>query len=142
MKSATSKKRAVATSEGPPDRAMQLLGDFALGQQMGTYNLDPQQFEWARRSAAYRALIRSSVETPENDALHSLTRMWERVGSPAGKSPHDWRRDQDTGKAGPDEVLDDRGEAGFFADWQSAGWYTHFLDPENFGISEVLEQCY
>jgi hypothetical protein len=138
---ATSKK-PMTIDNGPPPRIKQLLDDYGIVAELGgAYrNLNPRQKEIARRSAAYRALMRSSVENPGFDDLHSLTAIWQRVGSPAGKSPADWLAEG--GGGSPDAVIEDRREAGIFADWESAGWYAHHLDPENFDVAEVVEQLY
>jgi hypothetical protein len=125
-----------------PDRVIQLFQDFYFGKEMGTLELNPRQRELARRSPAYRALIRSSVDNPGHDDLHSLTLIWERAGSPVGKTPKDWLGDDWHGQTMPDQLVEDRGGAGVFADWDSAGWYAHFIDPENFPIDEVVEQLY
>jgi hypothetical protein len=122
------------------DPTFRLLRRYGMGLQIGQ-GLSEHQHELAYGSLAYRGLMRAVHEHPDSDS-YSLTLIWERTGSPAGKAPLDYLAEE--GFVLDDEAtsFEDRGEAGVFAPWEQAAWYAHFLDPEGFPLHEVLDQVY
>jgi hypothetical protein len=114
-----------------------LLIRFWMAKEIGN-DLTEAQYEMAHRSTAFRALMRSAHENPGWDALHSLTLIWERSGSPEGKSPREYLADLDA-CVEEGQVVEDRGESGKHASFEAAAWYAHFIDPTNFPLDAVLD---
>ena len=104
------------------DPQFRLLRRFGLAQEIGD-GLNERQYDLAHRSRAFRALMRSAFELPDLDSLHSLTLLWERVGSPEGKSPRDYLVDQRYSLGDDSQGFEDKGAEGVFASWESSGWY-------------------
>lgn len=136
------KKKAPSVLDPPPDRAIQLINKLMLGSQIGTFDLSDDEFDRAARSAGYRALLKSEFENPKGSDLHSLDLMWAWAGSPDGQSPRDWLGDHWHSQKPDRAVVEDRGEAGVFADHEQASWFAHFMDPDNFTLDEVVERLY
>jgi hypothetical protein len=72
---------------------------------------------------------------PRPEQLYNLTRLWQVAGEPADKLPAQW-------DFGPEHnVTLDRGEAGVWADWESACWYCQSLD-ERIEVVELASVMY
>jgi hypothetical protein len=59
---------------------------------------------------------------PTPEQLYNLTRLWQIAGEPADKLPSEWKLGAE------DEIVQDRGEAGVWANWESACWFCCHLD--------------
>jgi hypothetical protein len=123
-------------------RISQLFSDFAVDQEMGGgfMELKPWQQEVARQSPGLRALFRAADESPDYNREMNTTLIWQRCGSPEGKSPADWVADGDGGF--PPEVIDDRGEAGLFTGWEEAAFYVHWMEPDLFTADDACSLLY
>lgn len=137
-----SRKKAPPVFDPPPPRVLHLLRQFCIGNEVGSFDLSEPDVDLATQSRGFRALLRSSIANPKAGDLHPITLMWEWAGRPAGKSPEDWMADQWHSQKPDRAIVEDRGEAGIFADWEQASWYAHFMDPDNFTLDEVVERLY
>jgi hypothetical protein len=61
--------------------------------------------------------------------LIPLAPLWNTAGSPQDRQPREWIANHTREMADQGVVVEDRGEAALFADYQSAAWYAQALDP-------------
>ena len=104
----------------------------------------PELEDIAMRSPVFLDLLRQHHETGGgcNKPLYSLNRLWEAAGSPPRHEPQlsyqpGPQRDSRNGIIIGRVVK--RGKAGLFADWDTAVWYMHQLDPEKVDIDVAIE---
>jgi hypothetical protein len=141
---AKAKKKAPAVAANEPDLALMYaaLGSardgapsLIVGIEMSQWKIDWPNFwngyakELCMLSHVFRDLMRQDATCepficpgPRPEQLYNLTRLWQVAGEPADKLPAQWVFDLKYG------IALDRGEAGVWADWESACWYCQSLD--------------
>jgi hypothetical protein len=110
--------------------------------------------ERAARAEAIRArlpivLLNADGSSPPSepfvpDCFVDVSRLSAASSRPDAPSFAEWWGTDEGRPAGRPSywAAEDRGEAGWFADWDTAAWYAHELDPENFGVEEACELLY
>jgi hypothetical protein len=117
---------------------IRFLAEMSGRLEMRDWGLDEGQLQFALASLVYRELMRPVPGQRAGPYLVNVTALWRAANAPADKMPLDWI----SVSWKPDEqVVDDRGADGVWADFETAAWYAAALD-DRIGIVDVLEMCY
>ena len=106
--------------------------------EMRDWGLDEGQVRLALNSLVYRELMRPVPGEKPGRELVNVTALWRAANEPADKMPLDWIS---VSWQLDDQVVEDRGAAGVWANLETAAWYAAALD-DRIGVNDVVDVCY
>ena len=133
------KRKCQDETRAENDRAgLRFLAEMFGRFEMRDWGLNEGQFQLALTSLVFRALVRPVPDQTADHELVNVTALWRAANEPSDKMPLDWIS---VSWKPDDQVVDDRGADGVWADFETAAWYAADLD-DRIGIEDVTAMCY
>jgi hypothetical protein len=117
---------------------IRLLAEMFGRFEMRDWGLDEPRIRLALNSQVYRELMRPVPGERSGHEMVNMTVLWWAGGEPADKMPLDWIP---ASWKPDDQIVEDRGLDGVWAEIETAAWYASALDDQ-ISIQDVCDMCY
>jgi hypothetical protein len=117
---------------------IRLLAEMFGRFEIRDWGLDEPRIRLALISQVFRELKRPVPGERSGHEMVNMTVLWRAANEPADKVPLEWIS---LSWKPDDQVVEDRGFDGVWADIETAAWYAWALD-DRIGIDDVVDMCY